>query len=220
MSDHAYPPGIHRPEWETVLVDTGQKTRPVGDPTVWGGTITTAIDTDPVLGSTPRVISGGQIVLAQAADRYTRSWSIVGVLRMPFGTTGIPSPDVQPPGFVETSPVTPTTPSMTVWLRVNMGVERISLLHDILLFTGDQAQNFGLCWNQNSANGGPYGAEIVQPLVPGSTVDLPFACIGALIGKMLSIQAIYVRGPNVAAETYPEITITAMVTPYAPGAGI
>lgn len=220
MSGHGYPPGMHRPEWETVLVNTGQKGRPVGDPTVWGGDIATIIDSEPVVGSTPRVIPSAQIVLAQAADRYSRSWSIQGVLWLPTSMWGVPSPDVQPPSYVETFPVTPTTPSIAVWLSVKMGVERMSQEHQILLMAGNQAQNFGLCWNQNSGNGGPYGAQIPQPIVGSALQGLPFSCIGALIGNMLSVQALYVRGPNVGAETCPDARITAMVTPYAPGAGI
>ncbi len=213
-------PHMSDPEWARVLVNTGQKGKPVGDPTVWGGSILTQIDSDPVLGSTPRVIAGQQVILAQAADRYSRSWSLTGVLWLPSSMWATPSPDVMPPGYVETFPVTPTTPSITVWLSVRMGIERMFQEHQILLAAGDLAQNFGLCWNQNSANGGPYGAQIPQPISGSALQGLPFACIGALVANTLAVQAIYVRGPTIGTEVCPEALITCMVTPYAPGAGL
>jgi hypothetical protein len=211
--------GMPSPDWARTLVHTGGKTQPVGDPTVWGGSITTQIDSDPVLGNTPRVIGGGQVILAQAKDRYARSWSLTGVLWVNSTILGTASPDTAPPSYVETFPVTPTTPTLTVWLSVLMGVERMQQEHQILLMAGDQAQNFGLCWNQNSGNGGPYGAQIPDP-INSAMRGLPFACIGALIGNTLAIQGIYVRGPTLGAEVCPEVRLTCMVTPYAPGQGI
>lgn len=214
-------PSMHPPDWNSIMIQPQQKRKPLGDPTVWGGSILTQIDSDPVLGNTPRVVKGGQVVLAQAADRYTRSWSLTGVLWLPSGMWSVASPDTRPPSFVETFPVTPTTPSLTVWLSVRMGVERINQEHQILLHAGDLlTQNWGLCDNQNSGNLGPYGAQIPDPTNPDSLQGCPFACIGALIGNTISVQGIYVRGPNVGAEVCNEILLTAMVTPYQPGSGV
>lgn len=213
--------GMPPPDWARTLVHTGQKTMPSGDPTVWGGNITTIIDDEPVLGNTPRVISSAQIIMAQARDRYARGWSIQGVLWLPSGMWSVPSPDPNPPAYLETFPITPTTPSLTVWLSVRMGVERMDQQHLILLQAGDLlTQNYGLCSNQNSFNGGPYGALIPDPTDPGSAQGLPFACMGALVGNSINVQAIYVRGPNVGAEVCGRARITAIVTPYAAGQGI
>lgn len=221
-------PPMPDPDWGGIVVQPNQKKMPVGDPTLWANSITTVIDSDPILGSTPRVIFGDQIILAQAADRYARSWSLIGNVSIPInGATADPNP--QPPGASDQE-IAIGAP-VEVWLNVTLGIEKITITQDILLLSGvvDTSVvpfqgNYGLCNNQSAVVGGPYGYQFnVRPVAftPETRITLSFACVGAFIGNTLSARAIYVRN-GVAGQPLdvPDATVALLITPYAPGQGI
>jgi hypothetical protein len=216
------------PDWGRVQIQQAQKKMPVGDPTLWANTVTTQIDTDPIEGSNPRVIFGQQIILAQAADRYSRSWSLIGNVSIPLNAaTADPNPS--PPASSDQA--IPIGAPVEVWLRVTQGIEKITIVQDLLLLSGvadinvvPPTSNFGLCNNQWAGTGGPYGNLFnVRPVVftPDTRITLAFSCIGAFIGNTLSAQAIYVcNGVIGQAPDVPDATVALLITPYAPGAGI
>lgn len=212
--NHALTPTMPDPDWGNVLVNPDQKKQPVGDPTLWGNTVATLIDADPVLGSTPRIIYSDQIVLAQAADQYSRSWSLTGVLAVKglgwrFATGTAPAgPDLPADG-------------MNVFLSVIQGVGKVQTEAQINLACNGITTNIGLCWNQCSANGGPYVPTYAPtPIDANAYILLPFAAIGALVGNTISVRGVYLRGGNAISGAIPSAYLTCMVTPYAPGAGI
>lgn len=213
-------------DFSGVEMQPQQKMRPAGDPTLWANTITTLIDADPINGTTPRIIASAQIILAQAADRYSRSWSINGLLKLPYGGFSNISPSSGPPF----EPDFETEDPLTVWLEVTQGIEKTSFTQLILLKGGPDAAGsvWGLCQTQCVTANGPYGQQpldyqpigIAGALIPTNAAR-PFAAIGALIGNTLSVRALYVRGGTVGqGVAYPQATITCAITPYAPGAGI
>lgn len=220
-------PPMPDPDWGGIVVQPNQKKMPVGDPTLWANTITTVIDSDPILGSTPRVIFGDQIILAQAADRYARSWSVIGNVTVPLNVTA----DTEPTPPSGSDQAIATGALLEVWLNVTLGIEKITIAQDILLLSGivdatvvPPIGNYGLCNNQSSIVGGPYGYQFnVRPVVfsPATRVTLSFACVGAFIGNTLSARAIYVRN-GVAGQPLdvPDATVSLLITPYAPGQGI
>ena len=206
--------GMGDPEWARVLVDTGQKMRPPGDPTLWANSVTTLIDSAPE-GTTPRAFYGQQIVLAQARDRYARSWSISGTVQMTSDWWGN---DTEAPPIVGPFPAG-ITASCWVVLSVLQGIGLVTIEHQILLAAGGWTSNFGLCNNQSTVNGGPYLPTYSDaPALPTSLVSCPFAAIGALIANTINVRGFFVRGPGVTA--IPQSQISCLITPYAPGAGI
>lgn len=205
-------PSMPDPDWGNVIVQPNQKRMPVGDPTLWANTITTEIDADPILGDTPRVIAGNQIILAQAQDRYSRSWSLSGVVTLPQAAWNAAA-GANPPSF----PNAGTANRFEVWLSVVQGIEKIFLEHLILLMAGGFAPAYGLCNTQASRFGGPYGATFTSDLPEEGQQSRSFAAIGALIGNTISARAIYVRGSGGQIN---DATVTLLLTPYAPGAGL
>jgi len=222
---HGLDPVMPDPDWGNILIHPDQKKNPAGDPTLWGNTITTVIDDDPVEGSNPRVIYGDQIVLVQAADQYARSWSLAGNISVPFNAWTV-DPSPTPPGFYGNLDA---APPLRVWLQITQGIEKVTLSQQILLMSGgvDEttgAGNYGLCNTQWSAVGGPYG-ELLSDNAPviGPTTQLvrSFAAIGALIGNTLSIRAVYTRGGVIGQPLdVPNASVSLIVTPYAPGQGM
>lgn len=207
-------PTMPDPDWANVIVHADQKKCPVGDPTLWGNTIRTPIDDDPILGSTPRVIYGDQILLAQAADQYSRSWSLSGMLAVPgvgwrFSSGSVPAGlDLPADG-------------MNIFLEVVQGVGKVSIANQINLACNGFGTNIGLCWNQSSIYGGPYVPTFgPTPIDASSYIQLPFAMIGALIGNTISVRAIYLRGGSATTGTIKNAIMSCVLTPYAPGAGI
>lgn len=205
------------PDWGNVLVHPDQKKMPVGDPTLWGNTVTTVIDSDPLYPTwTPRVINGDQIVLAQAADRYARSWSLIGMVTAPQDAWNDPGP-ATPPGFSQKVTFA-DTPVLEVWLSVVVGIEKIAFEQQILLMSGNL---WGLCAQQYSGNQGPYGATFTSPLAEQGQQSRSFAAIGALVGNTISVRGIYVRGGVLGSQgIVANASLAVMITPYAPGAGI
>lgn len=216
--------GMPPPDWARSLVHTGQKAKPVGDPTVWSGTVITAIDSDPILGTTPRAFYGNQIVLAQAADRYSRSWSLSGTLELPAGWWAndqcfVPPFTPSPAGNLS---------ALWVFLSIVQGIERVTIEQQICLAAGGWVTGVGLCNQQSTANAsylpainvvGPYFPVYADvPATVSSRVSCAFACVGALIGNTISIRPFFVRGSGV--ESVPEAKISCLITPYAPGAGL
>jgi hypothetical protein len=189
---------------------------PVGDPTLWSGHVVTPIDTDPILGSTRRVVYGGQLILAQASDRYARSWSLSGVVTAPQGAWNGTGP-ASPPGFPDPAGDLATTP-LEVWLSVLQGIEQITIEHLILLMSGGSGTHtYGLCNQQYSGVNGPYGATFTSPSAEQGQMTRAFAMIGALIGNTISVRGIFVRG---GGSIISNASIACVLTPYAPGAGI
>lgn len=212
--DAGLEPHMPDPDWGGVLVHPASKKMPVGDPTLWGNTVKTLIDDDPILGNTPRVIYSDQIVLAQAADSYSRSWSLTGTLSVPgvgwrFLTGANPSgPDLP-------------TDGMNVFLQVIQGIGQINVENQINLACNGFASNVGLCWNQSSINGGPYVPTYSPtPIDANSYITVPFACVGALIGNTISVRAVYLRGGSVSGVVIKNAIMSCVITPYAPGHGI
>lgn len=227
---HDLVPPMPAPDWGGVIVHPNQKKMPVGDPTLWANTVTTQIDTDPRFGSTPRVIQGDQIILAQAADRYSRSWSLIGSVTIPFGAA-VADTNIAPPGSSAGDTFLADNPPLAVWLSVVQGIEKITIEQQILLLSGvvdvnvvPPIGNFGLCNNQTSGVGGPYGITYnITPIALGPDLrgTSPFACVGAFIGNTISARAIFVRGGVIGQPAdVPDCTVSLLITPYAPGAGI
>lgn len=214
-------PHMPDPDWGNVLIHPDQKKMPVGDPTLWANTISTLIDDDPIVGNTARVIMGDQVVLAQAADRYSRSWSLSGVLQCPNDGWNQPIAGNLTPSSPYDSGAQSANP-LAVWLSIVQGIEKITIEQQILLMAGGGVDNIGLCNNQFTRNGGPYGAVFSR--LPPSEADQQgrsFAATGSLIGNTISIRAIYVRG-GVPGDRgiIPSASISLLLTCYAPGAGI
>ena len=212
------------PAWHQVIVHPEGKAAPVGDPTLWAGQVTTPIDSAPE-GNTPRVIQGAQIVMAQARDRYSRSWSLSGVVTLPQAAWNGSGPGVaSPPSFPDPAGGPAGTP-LEVWISVLQGIEHITVEHLILLMSGGTGSGhaWGLCNQQATSNpllpgaGGPYGATFTSPLAEQGQQGRAFAIIGGLIGNTISVRGIFVRGPG---GIVPNASINCMLTPYAPGAGI
>jgi hypothetical protein len=213
----ALTPSMPSPDWASVIVQPNQKKMPVGDPTLWANTVTTTIDSDPVLGNTPRIIQGEQIILAQASDRYSRSWSLSGVVTAPIAAWNGEGPPT-PPGFPDIRPAGDHTP-LEVWLSVLQGIEKITLEQQILLMSGGTGfgHTYGLCNQQYSGVNGPYGSMFTSPLAEQGQESRSFAAIGSLIGNTISVRGIFVRSPT---GQVPNASIALIITPYAPGAGI
>ena len=213
---HDLDPDMPNPDWGGVIVQPNQKRMPAGDPTLWGGAVTTLIDNDPVLGSTPRAFYGSQIILAQAADRYARSWSLSGAVTLP---TGWWESDTAVQPIIAPIPAIMGVTALYVLLSIVQGTEKITVEHQILLAAGGRNTNIGLCNNQNCSNGGPYMPTYVDPTdSAGSTATYPFAAIGALVGNTVTVRAFFCRGA--AGATIPQATVSCLLTPYAPGSGI
>lgn len=213
--EHGLEPHMVDPDWGNVLIHPDQKKMPVGDPTLWGNTVTTLIDDDPVLGNTPRVIYGDQIIQAQANDQYSRSWSLSGVLAVKglgwrFQAGAAPADAIDPPAE-----------GLNVFLSVIQGVGKIQIEQQINLACNGFSTNIGLCWNQSSIAGGPYVPGYTPtPNDANSYIVLPFALIGALIGNTISVRGLFLRGGNAVGGAVPSAFLTCMITPYAPGQGI
>lgn len=204
-------PGV---DWQDVLIHPDQKKMPVGDPTLWGNTVRTSIDEDPILTNTPRIIYGDQILLAQANDQYSRSWSLSGVLSVPgVGWRFLP-------GDIPSGPDLPTD-GMNVFLSVVQGIGKVTIEQQINLACNGFSTNIGLCWNQSSISGGPYVPTYSPtPIDANSYINLPFAAIGALIGNTISVRAVYLRGGSASGVIINNAIMTCVLTPYAPGQGI
>jgi hypothetical protein len=216
-------PRMPHADWGSVLIQPDQKKMPVGDPTLWANTVVTDIS------ATNTITFSDQIILAQAADRYSRSWSLSGILFLPqtfwnFSAGGDHAP--------ESFPDSATAKSLTVWLSITQGIEKIQLEHQICLMAGGASpgtapsytpvNNWGLCNQQWAGVGGPYGAEFQDPYPPTeqSLQGRGFAAIGALIGNTISIRAIYARGAAPLLTANKSAKLSLLLTPYAPGAGI
>lgn len=212
-----YDPKMPPPDWANVIVQPNQKKMPVGDPTLWANTITTSIDEDPILGNTPRIIYGDQIILAQAADRYSRSWSLSGVVTAPPAAWNGTGP-TNPPGFPDAAGDLGSTP-LEVWISILQGIEKIVLEHQILLMSGGTGFGnvYGLCNQQYAGVNGPYGSTFTSSLPEQGQQGRAFAAVGALIGNTISVRGIFVRGSSGIVRN---ASISLVLTPYAPGAGI
>lgn len=204
--------GVPPPDWARAMVHPPAQRQPVGDPTLWGNSVMTLIDDDPALGNTSRIIEGEQILLAQAADGYARSWSLSGALAVK-GSGWIFLPGTPPAG--QDTPAN----GMDVFLSVILGLGKTSIEHRLNLACNGVNTNIGLCWNQCALNGGPY-VPTYQPLPinDDSYITLPFAAIGALVANTISIRALYYRGggPTVIHRAI----MTCLLTPYAAGTGL
>lgn len=206
----------HMPDadWGSVLINPELKKAPVGDPTLWGNSITTLIDADPILGNTPRIITSEQILLTQAQDAYSRSWSLIGTLAVKG--IGWRFLNGEPPQSND-----PPTDGMNVFLSVLQGVGKVTIEHQVCLAANGFPTNIGLAWNQSAMNGGPY-APIYSPLpnTADSYMVLSFAMVGALIGNSIGVRALYSRGSDALSGPIPSAIMTCMITPYQPGTGI
>lgn len=188
----------------------------VGDPTLWAGTIVTPVDSAPE-GNTPRAFYGDQIILAQTADRYSRSWSLIGSL-------SVASQVWEEPGQVPAGPFfdVPQPTQLAVHLSITQGIERITLEQQICLMSGGDPTNIGLCNNQCTTNGGPYLPTYdTFPPQEGGNQTRSFAVIGALIGHTIGIRGLFVRGGAPGSEgLIPTATISLLLAPYAAGSGL
>lgn len=200
--------------------------KPVGSPRLWGNEITTQIDTaGAAFGQT---IGSGQIVLAQAADHYSRSWSLLGNVTMPISYWDIPSAEVAPPTdpFAVQHGAVERDDMIGVWLEITQGIEMMTTMQYVLLSSGATSQRWGLIPNQFTTNGGPYGqsqqrGNYPPPFAGQFVATRSFAMIGALVGNSISVRALYVRGGVLGeAPNLRQITTQLLITPYAPGAGI
>lgn len=192
------------PDFSRVRIDAAQKQMPAGDPTLWAGQVVTPV------GDTPGVFNGNQIILAQAADRYARSWSLSGTVTCPSHAWTAPGAATAP-NFPD--PAGSTT-RLEVWISVLQGIEMLVVEHLILLTAGTP---YGLCQQQHTSQNGPYGSTFTSPLPEAGQESRGFAAIGALIGNTISVRAIYARG---AGGLISSAAVACILTPYAPGQGI
>lgn len=217
-------PHMPDPDWGSILVNPEQKKAPLGDPTIWGNAITTLIDADPINGTTPRVIFGDQIVLVQPSDKYSRSWSLTGAV-LTFSAAWATDTDVTPPAYIgEIDALSP----LAVWLDIQQGIDKTIIQQQLLLMSGGVdpltgAGNYGLCNQQFTGGGGPYGVTFNEnPPVLSATLQQqrPFAGV-TLVGNTINIRAIFTRGGVVGQPvTIPSATVSLMLTPFAPGHGL
>jgi hypothetical protein len=155
------------------------------------------------------------IVNAAAADGYSRSWSIVGNLRVPryfiYSTYGTPAP-VAAAGAYPFPPVG----GLNVLLEIIVGVGQISFTQHILLMASG-APTLGLCNTQAAANGGPYAeTHYEDPLTGDHFLTRPFAAVGSITANTISIRGSFELGGVAAKRTYP-MTLVVGVAPYAAG---
>ena len=205
------------PDWLRTMVHPDQKKKAVGDPTLWGNSVRVPIDeAGPYDGTSNILYTSPQIILAQAADHYTRSWSITGTVTAPTDAWEDPALWAPPDILI---PPEGGGPRLSVYLAVLQGTEKITIEHMICLVYGGDTGNRGLCNNQSSKHGGPYLPSVSSDFLEQTR---PFAAIGALIGNTVTVRALIVRGNGGGSipGVVPSVTIAAMVTPYAPGAGI
>jgi len=193
---------MNDPDWGRVgAVPPAHSISPLGDATRWG-----AVDATPmVIGEETQ---SGQIVLVQTRDPYPRSWSLLGVLSMPAPLL-----------------FSGTLASEAV-LQVTMGVGQVQILHEISLWLrNNSGVNSGLCFDQNSLNGGPYTGQNyfannpLQNNLPLAYTPQPFAIIGGLIGQSIGIRVRY-GALGVDAELPAPVYLSLIVTPYAAGSGL
>jgi hypothetical protein len=207
MDQHDHMPP---PDWARVLVNTDQKKQPVGDPTLWGNRVTSLIDDRPQGLAEPAVFYSEQIILAHALDRYSRSWSIIGTVGLSADAWADPNVTPPPNGVLVAGPA-----RLQVFLNVLQGIEKVTIEHQICLVGGGDATNIGLCLNQSTVHAGPY-----LPRFEAGIEYRSFAAIGALVGNTISARALFIRGGGATPGVIPSATISLIVTPYAPGAGI
>lgn len=190
--------GISDPDWDRYKVNSrATNTSPgakLGLPLRWGARINTQVPAAFVETATE------QFLRVQTDDTYSRSWSLLGTLRLPQVTWTV---------VVAPFP-------LAVLLEVTQGVGQATIVQNIVLAVGG-SPTAGLCNTQHVNNGGPYFSQFSGP--GGIFETRPFAAIGALIGNAIAIRARYVGFPPFTGLP-DECVLDAIVTPYAAGQGL
>lgn len=172
---------------------------PLGDPTRWGGRLSTVF---PAIASE---VWTDQLLLASTADAFSRSWSLTGTLYM--STTAWGQVSVWPAGGA---------PPYFVTLEILQGVGQQTITQELLLSSGSPAgfaaTPYGMCMQQSAEFGGPYFPRL-DPAGVGPQ-GRSFAAIGALIGHAISVRMHIV---NYSLPVPEDISVEAVLTPYAAG---
>jgi hypothetical protein len=182
---------------------------PVGDPTRWGATVTTAFrEVDPF--ATYQQLYSEQILQLTALDRYSRGWSLTGVLSLPpsvWDNAAGTYPDPSGAGLI----------SINVLLEIVSGVGQSRLTQHILLAASGNP-TLGLCNQQAAVNGGPYGqVDLPTDGAPFTNQRWrPFAAVGALVANNVSIRAVY----EFVSNEYSPSTIVLLACPISAATGI
>lgn len=210
----AIEPKLGRPDWERFGIEPPGRLAPVGDATRWGGSVTTPIDAA-AEGNTPRAIYGQQILLAQTRDPYARSWSLTGTL-------ALPAQQWAEPGVPVLGPFPMDGARLIVALDIVAGLGQVQVHQQILLMSGGDPTNIGLCNTQCSTNGGPYVPTFSDtPPTETSLQARAFAAIGALVGQTISIRGLFVRGGLPGNQGICNfVTLSLVLTPYNAGEGL
>lgn len=194
------------PDWGRYLVPPASKVQPVGDPTRWGASALTLLQTPTATAAFPST----QIIQSATRDGYSRSWGL-------NGTLSLPTPLWQP--------VLVSGCLLIVVLQVQMGVGQVQVLHEITLFHSGIVPPAGLCMSQYDLNGGVYEPYLTPTLssVAGTTdLTFAFAAIGALIGSTINIRVKYTTGAApVPPAVFPcQSQVNLVLTPFAAGEGL
>jgi hypothetical protein len=189
---------VDQPDWGRFTVDPGAiANQPLGDPTRWGTRVPT------LLPATLTEKFSDQIVFAAARGPYSRSWAIVGNLKLPQATWNAP-------GIFPAGPF-----PLIVALDIVQGVGQTQIDQQIILMCGNNP-NVGLCNTQNAINGGPYLSQF--DTTPPFDEARSFSAIGALVGSTINIRARFIGGTNVGLPTTAQCEI--LLTPFAAGTGL
>lgn len=189
-----------RPDWARYGARPPNQFEKVGDPTRWGAADRTILVDNSIQQSTQQVLQ------LTTRDAYARPWSVIGVLTMPVSIWN--------------------TAQMISSILVTTGVGQVQLLQEIALWigTGSAGGPGGLCYQQDSANGGVFlrTENFFMPNVAGLQIayhSKPFAIIGGLVGQSIQIRArhgVIAGGADLPAP----ILLSLVATPYAAGEGL
>jgi len=188
------------PDWGRFGIKPPNTFQKVGDPTRWGAADSTNIVENSIQESSAQIL---QLV---TRDPYARPWSIIGTLSMPVSVW--------------------TTAQMIASIFMVQGVGQIQLTQEIALWigTGSAGGPGGLCYQQDSLNGGPY---ITTPTffvnVRGTQVvyeTRAFAIIGGLVGQSIAVRARYgiITAPN--PDLPAPAVLSLIANPIAAGTGL
>lgn len=205
MSDDQHVPPVDWDRYKVHGSGGGDSGVPVGDPTRWGVELLTPLTDAPATVLTP------QILQMSTRDGYSRSWSMLGTLSLP---TVLWDANELGPGQ-----------QILVELQIGLGVGQSTINHAILLVspigftvTKPSVPAGGLCMQQNWSNGGPYNTLFDSG---AGNESRPFAIIGGLIGKSISVRARYTTfAPQPITGLPAASRLALIVTPYAAGEGL
>jgi hypothetical protein len=186
------------PEWARAGVTPPGKFGPLGDPTRWGAQVTQRYPAQAA--SEIGIYRSGQILSAQCQDRYSRAWSIAGVVSAP-NTVWSTFPDGLNPLFFPDG--------WTLAAFVSMGVGQTQIVHNFNL-RAIIAADEPYYWNSNIQN--PFFEAIGD-----NVLSKPFIIPGAVVGNSVNVQIVSGLVGSGGTTAF-DVTTTILVNPFDPGA--